>query len=82
MGLLFNDTLFLEGADTRSRNIGLYLFTIDNQSFLLNIWLEDFAGFVLGKADVMSVHLAFSGDFTFCHRYHYTRKDKSSQEVV
>jgi hypothetical protein len=42
-------------------------FTVDNDGLGLEVWLPNFFGVALRKADIAAVLLAFAGEFTFLH---------------
>ena len=66
---LFDDAFFLQSAQSRSCDIDADFFAINNQSAFLDVWLEDFAGLVLRKRNIMTVHLALAANFTNCHYF-------------
>ena len=42
-------------------------FAVDDKCFLLKVWLPNFLGVTLRKADIAAELLAFTGNFTFFH---------------
>ncbi len=59
--------LFLEGADSLCANLKRDWFPINHDRFSLEVWLPNFLGMALGKANVTAVLLAFAGDIAFLH---------------
>lgn len=63
-----NKTLFLEGAKGLGADLEFDLLAIDDDGFGLQVWLPNFLGVALRKADIVAVLLSFAGDITFLHR--------------
>lgn len=66
-GYLFNKSLFLESAQSRSADVALDFFAVNNKIALLNVGFKNLTSFALRKRDIMSVHFTFTGDFTDSH---------------
>lgn len=64
----FQETLFLQGADSLGAELHLDLLAIDDDGLGLKIWLPDFLGMALREGHVVPVLLAFAGEITFLHR--------------
>ena len=59
---LFDQPFFLEGTESGGRDIDLKLLTVIKfDSFLLDVWLENFASLPLREGHVVAVHLTFAG---------------------
>lgn len=67
MGLGRKQALFLQGANSLSADLEANFATINNNSLGLEVWLPDFRGVALRETNVVSVLLAFAGNFTFLH---------------
>jgi hypothetical protein len=67
MSLGSEKTFFLHGADGLGAEFQRNFFAIDNHSLGLEVWLPDFLGVALRKADVVAVLLTFAGDVTLLH---------------
>ena len=66
-GSFFDDAFFLEGAEGGGGDVHLYLLAVDDKGFLLDVGFENFAGLVLRKRHVVTIHLALAGYFTNSH---------------
>lgn len=62
-----DQTLFLQGADSLCADLHRHLFAINNDGLSLEVWLPNFLGVTLRKADIAAELLALAGDFTFLH---------------
>ncbi len=60
-GRLIKQPLFLERTDCLRTEFHLDLFSVYYDSFGLEIWLPDFLGVALRKADIAAKLLAFTG---------------------
>lgn len=63
---LGENAFFLQGADCLCRESHGDFLSINDKCLLLKVWLEDALGTAQAKAHVVSVHFAFTGDFTSC----------------
>ena len=44
-----------------------HFLTVDHKSLGLEVWLPDFLGVALRKADIIAVLLSFAGEFAYIH---------------
>jgi hypothetical protein len=65
--MLYEQALFLKGADSLRAYAKLNFFPINHYSFSLEIWLPNFLCVALRKANIASKLLAFTGDIAFIH---------------
>jgi hypothetical protein len=63
----FNQSLFLEGAQSLGADLHGDFFAVDHNSLGLKVRLPDFLGVALGKADVVAVLLSLAGEFADVH---------------
>lgn len=57
--------MLLERADSGCCKLNANFLTINDESFLLEVWLPDFGGGAHGVAHVVAKLLTFSGDVAF-----------------
>jgi L-ascorbate metabolism protein UlaG (beta-lactamase superfamily) len=65
--LSVQQTLLFEGTDSLGADLHLDLFAVDDNGLSLEVWLPDFLGVALRKADIAAVLLAFAGEFANLH---------------
>ena len=56
----FEQTLLFEGANSLGANLHCDFFAVNDKSLLLKVWLPDFLGVALRKADIAAVLLTFA----------------------
>ena len=61
------EAFFLQSTNSLSTDLELNLFTVDDDSLSLEIWLPDFLSVALREADIAAELLAFAGEFTLVH---------------
>jgi len=62
-----DEAFFLQGADSLRADLEADLLAVYNDSLVLEVWLPDFLGVALRKADIVAILFAFAGEFTFLH---------------
>ena len=63
------EAFFLQGADGLGADLELHLLAVNNNGLGLEVWLPDFLGVALAKADIAAVLFAFTGEFAYLHRF-------------
>lgn len=72
-GAGLEQTFFLQGSNSLGRQGHSDFLAIDHERLFLKVWLEDTLCATQAKAHVMSVLLAFTGEFTSCcHIFSFT----------
>lgn len=61
------DTLLFEGANGLGADLHFDFFAVYDECLGLKVWLPDFLGVTLRKADVTAKLLALASDFTLLH---------------
>jgi Zn-dependent protease len=72
LGLLFcrcDQPFFLKRTNSLGANLELDLLAVHNHSLVLQVWLPDFLGVALRKADIIAKLFSFAGEFTLLHKF-------------